>query len=330
MSEHNPFRTLADQPPSPHRETYDLHDSPTNHSPEYDRDEPFDHTNVGQGYLAPSHAAAPSPGPPDFENMPVPVSYLPPGAAPPQRFYGALGVSGDPQSRDSFASSQTSLNELGGRPTPGFGYRDSDYNSVSRLRPESYAGSAATTYGEETPRMSSYGTQGTMAYRDDDSRGGDYMMEDLQQASNKNAMYAAPQEQKRKRTRWLLILGIIIVVLAIAAALVYFFVIKKHDDSSDNKSGSGGSSSSGGHQSTTSGGGGKSDLIVTGGDGSTVTMDDGTTFTYHNAFGGTWYYDPNDPYNNNAQAQSWTPPLNTSFKFGTDKIYGFVSFSPRI
>lgn len=36
--------------------------------------------------------------------------------------------------------------------------------------------------------------------------------------------------------------------------------------------------------------------------------------------------DPNDPFNNNAQANSWTPPLNTSWTWGKDKIYGYVCF----
>lgn len=37
--------------------------------------------------------------------------------------------------------------------------------------------------------------------------------------------------------------------------------------------------------------------------------------------------DPNDPFNNNAQANSWTPPLNTSWNWGTDKIYGYADIA---
>ena len=62
--------------------------------------------------------------------------------------------------------------------------------------------------------------------------------------------------------------------------------------------------------------------VVSGGDGSIVTTEDGDTFTYRNSFGGLWYYDPTDPFNNNAQPNSWTPPLNTSWTYGVDKIYG--------
>ncbi|KAI5900255.1 glycoside hydrolase family 5 protein [Schizophyllum commune H4-8] len=51
-------------------------------------------------------------------------------------------------------------------------------------------------------------------------------------------------------------------------------------------------------------------------------MEGGDKFTYSNKFGGTWYWDDEDPFNNNAQAQTYTPPLNESFKYGEDKIFG--------
>ncbi|KIY43608.1 glycoside hydrolase family 5 protein, partial [Fistulina hepatica ATCC 64428] len=51
-------------------------------------------------------------------------------------------------------------------------------------------------------------------------------------------------------------------------------------------------------------------------------LEDGSTFIYINPFGGQWYWDENDPFNNGAQAQSYTPALNETFKFGEDRIYG--------
>jgi hypothetical protein len=36
----------------------------------------------------------------------------------------------------------------------------------------------------------------------------------------------------------------------------------------------------------------------------------------------TGYADPNDPFNNNAQPNSWTPPLNASWTWGKDKANG--------
>ncbi|CAK5275468.1 unnamed protein product [Mycena citricolor] len=61
---------------------------------------------------------------------------------------------------------------------------------------------------------------------------------------------------------------------------------------------------------------------TTGGDGSTVTTLDGGHFVYNNSFGGFWVEDPANPFNNNARPNSWTPPLNTSWTWGVDRIYG--------
>ncbi|KAK7035721.1 glycoside hydrolase [Favolaschia claudopus] len=62
--------------------------------------------------------------------------------------------------------------------------------------------------------------------------------------------------------------------------------------------------------------------IVTGGDGSNIVAEDGSTFKYSNSFGGTWYWDVNDPFNNGARAQSWTSALNETFNFGVERIRG--------
>jgi glucan 1,3-beta-glucosidase len=44
--------------------------------------------------------------------------------------------------------------------------------------------------------------------------------------------------------------------------------------------------------------------------------------TYDNSFGGTWVWDPSNPFNNEAQAQNYTPALNQNWTWGVDKIYG--------
>jgi hypothetical protein len=61
---------------------------------------------------------------------------------------------------------------------------------------------------------------------------------------------------------------------------------------------------------------------IYGGDGTIVTAEDGTTFVYNNSFGGFFAQDPNNPFNNDARAQSWSPPLNQSWQFGKDQIFG--------
>ncbi|KAI1794546.1 glycoside hydrolase [Ganoderma leucocontextum] len=126
----------------------------------------------------------------------------------------------------------------------------------------------------------------------------------------------APKRSSRKKA---IIIGSLVALLVIAGAAVavYFTVIKpKHGTSS-------GSASTGSDNNSTSPSGNNQNLAVqTGTDGSTVTMDNGTTFVYNNSFGGFWYYDPANPFSSGARAQLWTPALNESFKFGEDPIRG--------
>lgn len=123
----------------------------------------------------------------------------------------------------------------------------------------------------------------------------------------------------RRRRRLLLLGGCLLLIIAIAVAVPVAIVTTHKNKSNASGGGSGGSGSSGGSGGG-SGGGGKGP--TTGGDGSTVTTEDGQTFTYNNKFGGIWIDDPKDPFNNNAQPNSWTPPLNTSWTWGKDRVYG--------
>ncbi|KAJ7142765.1 glycoside hydrolase family 5 protein [Mycena epipterygia] len=114
-------------------------------------------------------------------------------------------------------------------------------------------------------------------------------------------------------------LGVLVGIVIIAAAVVlpvYFLVIKKHHDAA---AASSGAANTGG----TGGSGGKGTVgAVTGADGSTVTTDSGATFVYKNAFGGYWLSDPSNPFLTGAKPNSWTPALNESWTWGTDRIYG--------
>lgn len=133
----------------------------------------------------------------------------------------------------------------------------------------------------------------------------------------KRAAYIGPSSKFKRK----LLAGAAVAAFIVIAAIivpVYFTVIKPKSAAvvpSSSSSGSGPASPS----STSSTG---SLALVTGGNGSKVTTEDGTTFIYTNPFGGFWYWNPNDPFNNNAQAQSWSPPLNQTFRFGIDKIFG--------
>jgi glucan 1,3-beta-glucosidase len=115
-----------------------------------------------------------------------------------------------------------------------------------------------------------------------------------------------------------IIASLILLILAVVIP-IYFFVVRPNSQ----KSAAEEAQESAAKPSGT-GKGGKPPVValVSGGDGSKVTTEDGSTFTYSNSFGGVWYWDENDPFNNGAKAQSWSPALNETFNYGVDKIRG--------
>ena len=114
----------------------------------------------------------------------------------------------------------------------------------------------------------------------------------------------------RRRLRLLLILFVLLIVAAGIALGVYF--------GTRNKTSSGNHSASPSASSSTP----SNSKVFYGGDGTIVTAEDGTTFVYNNSFGGYFAQDPDNPFNNDARAQSWSPPLNQSWQFGKDQILG--------
>lgn len=148
----------------------------------------------------------------------------------------------------------------------------------------------------------------------------------------------------RSRIKILLLVSIGLIVVAAAVIIpVYFTIIKpkSHPDASNNgtdNNGGGPSSSSGIPNSAI-------DFTPqTNGDGSTIFDPlTGKSFNYTNSFGGSYFFDPSNPFPSSlgasskkkrdaspfngytgpsAQAQSFTPPLNTSWKWGTDQVRG--------
>ncbi|KAJ7639881.1 hypothetical protein B0H17DRAFT_1149170 [Mycena rosella] len=118
----------------------------------------------------------------------------------------------------------------------------------------------------------------------------------------------------RTKRRWIglgVVAGIIVVAVAVVLP-VYFLVIKKHNDAASG-------TASGG-----SGAGGSKGVVgaVTGGDGSTVVTANGSSFVYNNSFGGYWAWDAANPFGSGGRPNSWTPPLNESWDWANDKIYG--------
>jgi glucan 1,3-beta-glucosidase len=136
---------------------------------------------------------------------------------------------------------------------------------------------------------------------------------------------ANPAGSRKRRLIALFLVGFGILAIVVLAVIlpVYFKVIKPKQTHNVDVAASGGSGGSGsgpigggsGNPSSPSG-------ATSGGNGSQIIADNGTTFTYINLFGGYWVYDPNDPFNNNARPNSWTPPLNASWDWVNDRIYG--------
>lgn len=262
-----------------------------------------------------STPSSPQAGPVDF-----PAENLPPGAARPRFMGNLLGDDGpQPRARDSFASYGSH-----GGPYPSGA---SEYDSVYGLNPgqESLSHRASPIPGAPSDQPG-YRDDPDSSYFDMSDRydqpgskaaasgGADYREE-------KRTAYAAPRAKSRRK--WGLVAAGVAVALVIAIAVVvalYFTVIKpKNNKAAEDIAGNTGAAKPTG---TSSSGTPASLSVITGGDGSKITTEDGTTFTYSNSFGGSWYFDENDPFNNAAQAQSFTPALNETFNYGVDLIRG--------
>ncbi|KZV79697.1 glycoside hydrolase [Exidia glandulosa HHB12029] len=122
-----------------------------------------------------------------------------------------------------------------------------------------------------------------------------------------NPYARAPPPKKSRKGLIALIAGIVIVVIIAIVLIVYFVAVKPH---------SGDKSSSNGGKAV------HDNKLIVGRDGTNVTTETGATFTYKNKFGGYFIHDPLNPYNDGAKAQSYTPALNESWKFGVDRILG--------
>jgi glucan 1,3-beta-glucosidase len=217
--------------------------------------------------------------------------YLPSGAAP-ARFLGGAMYQDMPGEQHSFASSQHTLN------SGTYDVNSSVYGLQSdAAREQSYyerfPDHGASLAGLDQPlRMSGVGQS--------------------QYLTDKRSMYASPATKKKRR--FLLWGGIGVVVLVAASVGLGLILRQKASNKTSSPAHASGAPKAPVAANPAS--------AVTGGDGSLVTFEDGTTYTYQNSFGGYWYYDPSDPFNDGARAQAWTPALNETFNYGVDPIRG--------
>ncbi|KAF7441072.1 hypothetical protein PC9H_001421 [Pleurotus ostreatus] len=269
--------------------------------------DPLPLTTDADQYQNALYNAPGSPGPasPSFQNMRElgSTSSLPPGASAAQpRFMGTYDGHAGP--RESYASSQypsggsdfngsvVALNDtsMGGRTLTGSPYRD---------EPDSF--------NEQGHAMSPMGQSSSPRY-----------------LGEKQNLYAAPRAKSSRKVLILAVLASLILLILAVVIPVYFAVIKPRMRNSDNDSSNDSdSSNSDNNNSHSPQATGKPQVkIVTGRDGSEITTEDGSKFTYENKLGGYWYWDEDDVFNNGAKAQSWTPALNETFRYGIDKIRG--------
>ncbi|EAU89575.2 exo-beta-1,3-glucanase [Coprinopsis cinerea okayama7 len=120
--------------------------------------------------------------------------------------------------------------------------------------------------------------------------------------------------KRQKQTRWaafiIVLGGMAIIALAISLG-VYFSQRNKKSPETEDK------------PLTTDVSFGLTIGYKTGGDGTEVRMNEGdASFVYQNTFGGYWHHNPLDPFKLYARPNSWTPPLNESWTWGQDRIYG--------
>ncbi|KAJ9122334.1 hypothetical protein QFC22_001755 [Naganishia vaughanmartiniae] len=142
----------------------------------------------------------------------------------------------------------------------------------------------------------------------------------------------------KPRRRWLLwtILGAIaLAAIALGVGLGVHFGTKNKDSSSATTGGVAGAADNQTSETPTASSSAKGSKpssptstgvplftgVRTGTDGSQVPFSNGTTVTYRNRHGGQWAYDPSNPLLNDAQANSWTPPLSQPWKW-EDRMFG--------
>ncbi|KAJ7197147.1 exo-beta-1,3-glucanase [Mycena pura] len=218
---------------------------------------------------------------------------IPLGAAQPRFLGRALYDDGGPSIRNSYASSSHQT------------YPSSD-------RASQYT--ADSVYGLRGARAGAYSDAGS--YHDEP---GFFVGEQPlnRVRGEKRAAYSSPRSRRKP-----ILIGAGIVLAVVVLVIVIALAVPKHKSQSEDNTSIGSTSPSNTASPTASGTPAAKIATVSGTDGSLVTTDDGSTLTYKNSFGGTWYWDISDPFNNAARAQSWTPALNESFRLGVDKIRG--------
>ncbi|CAD6570986.1 MAG: hypothetical protein TREMPRED_000085 [Tremellales sp. Tagirdzhanova-0007] len=227
--------------------------------------------------------------------------------------------------------------------TPNIGGNRSSWSSSAGL-----AGAEAPLAGAEVgrhpyaPRGQSNLTQTTLGWND---TGNDRTFATREEMTERNGnmgagaasgnsservpRWASGGHDPKKRRKWLWIGIALAALLAVGLAVGLGVGLSRRlnektvsrDPAQDN-SGATRSASASGTMTATASTSAPSATPTSGGQGSLITFEDGSTMTYNNPFGGQWVWDPANPFNNDAQCNSWTPALSQNWTWGVDKIYG--------
>lgn len=130
----------------------------------------------------------------------------------------------------------------------------------------------------------------------------------------RDASSAGKQSFFQRYKKW--IIAAILLLLAVIIAAVVGGVVASRNSSSSSSNNRGNSGvGSNGNAGIGSGSNSKDAIqhsALTGGNGTTITMEDGNTFTYINNFGGNWV---STPFDDSARPQSWSPRLNETWDY---------------
>lgn len=116
----------------------------------------------------------------------------------------------------------------------------------------------------------------------------------------------SPPKHFRRHGRRNCLIGIVVLIVVAAAITVPLLLTKRSRS----------------RESDTDPDLGTTDRAILGHNGSELTLGDGTSMIYVNPFGGSWAYDPTDPFAPGGQAQEWSKRVGENWVWGEDVARG--------
>lgn len=131
----------------------------------------------------------------------------------------------------------------------------------------------------------------------------------------RDASSAGKQSFFQRYKKWIITAIVLLLAIIIAAVIGGVVASRNSSNSSSSNKGASGIGSNSNTPGVGSGSNSKDAIensALTGGNGSTITQENGQTFTYINNFGGNWV---STPFDDSARPQSWSPRLNETWDY---------------